>query len=113
MLEVWQSYMDARPTEKRLVNTMRASMPKMEDDRKTLTIVVENELQRVLMEEEKPILLPYLHKQLKNDFITLNVTVNSGEGSPRTWTDREVYQHLLEHNPQMADFVKEMDLRLS
>ena len=105
--------MDARPTEKRLVNTMRASMPKMEDDRKTLTIVVENELQRVLMEEEKPILLPYLHKQLKNDFITLNVTVNSGEGSPRTWTDLEVYQHLLEHNPQIADFVKEMDLRLS
>ncbi|MDE6542999.1 MAG: DNA polymerase III subunit gamma/tau [Muribaculaceae bacterium] len=111
--EVWQDYMDARPSEKRLVNTMRASMPKIGDDTTTLTIVVENELQRVMMEEEKSRLLPYLHKNLNNDFVTLNVEVNAGEGNPRTWTDREVYQHLLEKNPQMADFVKELDLRLS
>ncbi len=111
--EVWQGYMDARPSEKRLVNTMRASLPKIGDDTTTLTIVVENELQRVMMEEEKSRLLPYLHKNLNNDFVTLNVEVNAGEGNPRTWTDREVYQHLLEKNPQMADFVKELDLRLS
>lgn len=111
--EVWQGYMDARPSEKRLVNTMRASMPKIGDDTTTLTIVVENELQRAMMEEEKARLLPYLHKNLNNDFVTLNVEVNAGEGNPRTWTDREVYQHLLENNPQMADFVKEFDLRLS
>ncbi|MDE6644600.1 MAG: DNA polymerase III subunit gamma/tau [Muribaculaceae bacterium] len=111
--EVWQDYMDARPSEKRLVNTMRASMPKIGDDTTTLTIIVENELQRVMMEEEKSRLLPYLHKNLNNDFVTLNVEVNAGEGNPRTWTDREVYQHLLEKNPQMADFVKELDLRLS
>lgn len=111
--ELWQAYMDARPTEKRLVNTMRASAPTIGDDMTTLTIVVENELQRTLMEEEKARLLPYLHKNLGNDFVTLNIEVNAGEGSPRTWTDREVYQHMLEQNPQMADFVKEMDLRLS
>lgn len=111
--EVWQGYMDARPSEKRLVNTMRASMPKIGDDTTTLTIVVENELQRAMMEEEKARLLPYLHKNLNNDFVTLNVEVNAGEGNPRTWTDREVYQHLLENNPQMADFIKEFDLRLS
>ena len=111
--EVWQGYMDARPSEKRLVNTMRASIPKIGDDTTSLTIVVENELQRAMMEEEKARLLPYLHKSLNNDFVTLNVEVNSGDGNPRTWTDREVYQHLLEKNPQMADFVKELDLRLS
>lgn len=111
--EVWQRYMDERPTEKRLVNTMRASMPSIGSDMTTLTIVVENELQRSLMEEEKARLIPYLHKNLDNDFVTLDVKVNAGDGSPRTWTDREVYMHLLEKNPQMADFIKEMDLRLS
>ena len=111
--EVWQCYMDERPTEKRLVNTMRASMPSIGSDMTTLTIVVENELQRSLMEEEKARLIPYLHKNLDNDFVTLDVKVNAGDGSPRTWTDREVYMHLLEKNPQMADFIKEMDLRLS
>lgn len=111
--DVWQSYIDEHPTEKRLVNTMRAAMPSIGDDCTTLTIVVENELQRAMMEEEKGRLLPYLHKNLRNDFVKLNVDVNVGTGSPRTWTDREVYQHLLEQNPQMADFVKELDLHLS
>ena len=111
--EIWQKYMDERPSEKRLINTMRTSKPTIGEDFCSLNAIVENELQRSLLEEEKERLLPYLCKNLENDFITLNISVNTGNGSPHTWTDREVFQHMLEKHPQMADFIKEMDLRLS
>lgn len=100
----WQRFMDARPTERILVNTMRASFPQLKEGRSYL-MKVENEKQSELMMQSMPRLLAFVRDALRNDYFTLAVEINQGESSPHTWNDREVMDHMLETIPALNEFV--------
>ena len=100
----WQRFMDARPTERILVNTMRASFPQCKEGRNYL-MMVENEKQSELMAQAMPELLSFIRDALRNDHFTLAVEINQGEASPHTWNDREVMDHMLETIPALSEFV--------
>jgi hypothetical protein len=73
---------------------------------------VENDIQQNLLNEARPGLLAHLHDALKNDHINFRVDVNQGEAPPETWNERQLYNHMIEHSPAFADFVKKMRLKL-
>jgi len=107
----WQSFMKANPTCHILVNTMRASYPALvEGD--TYRVMVENEKQREEMETHMTSILSTLHDATSNDNIRIVIEINQGESSPHTWNEREVLQHMVEHNPEMRDFIESLQLSI-
>lgn len=101
--------MDARPTERILVNTMRASFPQCKDGTSYI-MMVENEKQAELMMQSMPELLAFVRDAVRNDNFTLEVEINQGEASPHTWNDREVMNHMLETIPALSEFVENFKL---
>lgn len=108
----WSAFMDAHPSEHILVNTMRMAAPSRMDGDKHL-LVVENPTQEEVLNRAMPELLKYLHDSLSNDFITFVIEQNKGEALPHTWNEKEVFAHMIQSSPQVADFVKKFNLTLS
>lgn len=113
LLAQWRAYCDARPTQHLLINTMRTALPMaVADTEHRYELVVENPVQESLLNDEMPSLLRHLRNTLRNDAITLHVTVNEGAGAVRTWSDREIFKQLLETNPHLADLTRTLRLSL-
>lgn len=109
--KTWETYMSEHPTEKVLVNTMRASRPRIEDVTRIITRV-ENEVQHELMLQHREAIEGRLRDAARNDKITLEVEVNAGETSPMTWSDRQIYSKMLEEHPDLKEFVDAYGLTL-
>ncbi|MBD5253715.1 MAG: DNA polymerase III subunit gamma/tau [Barnesiella sp.] len=107
----WQDFMNARPTERILVNTMRASFPDRIDGH-SYRIKVENEKQEELLSQHMPELIGELRNALSNDNITLKIEINQGEASPHTWNDREVVAYVQQTVPALNDFIETFKLTL-
>ena len=107
----WQDFMNARPTERILVNTMRASFPDRIDGH-SYRIKVENEKQEELLNQHMPELIGELRNALSNDNITLKIEINQGEASPHTWNDREVVAYVQQTVPALNDFIETFKLTL-
>lgn len=109
---MWEAFIGANPTAHILTNTMRASRPKLVE-RTRFVVAVENEKQVETLNSAASTLLQYLRTRLRNDNITFEVIVNTGESSPRTWNAREVYQHMLEEHPALKEFVDIFKMNLN
>ena len=109
--DAWFKFMNARPTEHILVNTMRASEPvQVEGD--SFKITVENRVQTDMMISMKPTIEAFMRDCLKNDFWSMTVEENQGIGSPRTWNEREVLEKLIEENENVRKLVSTFKLTL-
>lgn len=109
---MWDAYIGANPTAHILINTMRASRPKLVEKAR-FVVTVANAKQIEIMNQAAPSLLEYLRRKLKNDDITFEVIENDGESAPRTWNNREVYHHMLENHPALKAFVEEFKMKLN
>lgn len=109
--KVWQDFINANPSQHILINTMRASFPIDKGD-DTYCIMVENEMQRSVVEQTMPQLLKFVRDALKNDRFKLTIELNQGSSSPHTWNEREVYDHMLQSIPQLRGFVDDLGLTL-
>lgn len=111
VMEAWASFMSARPKEVVLCNTMRACTPvHVEGDK--YKIVVENPGQHEMMTNILTDLYPHMRNCLDNDYWELIIDENRGEGSPMTWNDREILNHMLEENAHVRQFVNAFKLSL-
>lgn len=109
--EAWYAFMDSRPGEHILVNTMRASMPvQVEGDR--FKIVVENRVQTEMMSSMTPTIEVFMRERLKNDCWSMAVEENQGVGSPQTWNEREILTKLIEDNENVRKLVSALKLTL-
>lgn len=109
--KAWQDFMNSRPTERILVNTMRASFPeRIEGDKYKMK--VENEKQAELMTQAMPALLNEIRDSLSNDRFSLTIEINQGQSSPHTWNDREVMAYVQEKVPALNDFINTFKLTL-
>ncbi|MDE5608226.1 MAG: DNA polymerase III subunit gamma/tau [Muribaculaceae bacterium] len=109
----WGEYMAQRPTERILVNTMRACPPQPVEGKPDLFVItVENPAQRDLMTDQLPSLLKHIHDSLGNDLIAFEIAINEGVSSPATWNEREVIAYMQESSPAVAEFFKKFKLTL-
>ena len=105
----WDRYMAEHPSETILVHTMRSCRPqRVEGDRWNVT--VENAAQLDKMTLALPMLLAALRNAVSNDNVTLDLSVNEGEPSPEAWNEREILDHMIEHIPDMHNFLTEFRL---
>lgn len=109
--KVWQDFINANPTQHILINTMRASFP-TQTEGDTYSIMVENEMQRSVVEQASPQLLKFVRDAIQNDNFTLTTEINQGESSPHTWSEREVLDHMVESIPELRNFIDDLNLTL-
>ena len=109
--DAWYKFINERPTEHILINTMRASEPvQVEGD--SFKITVENRVQTDMMMSMKSTIEMFMRDCLKNDCWTMTVEENQGVGSPRTWNEREVLDKLIEENESVRKLVSTFKLTL-
>ncbi len=109
--KVWMEYVEAHPTERILINTMKASLPeKKEGD--LYKIAVDDTIQIETINDAKPDILAFIHDKLSNDSIDFTVEQRVGEAPPSTWTQREVLQHMLEKQPQLGKLISDFGLSI-
>lgn len=111
VLSAWRAFMANNPTEKVLINTMRASEP-IKVDGDNYKIIVENQNQHEKILEKLRDIYDYIHDRINNDYWTLNIEENKGVSSPATWTEREVFNYTMETDAKFKNLVAKLKLRL-
>lgn len=116
LLQEWESFMNANPKAHLLFNTMRAHRPTPADNTSSpemFVITVVNPGQVEVLSREKGRLLEHLRNALGNDFIDFRIELDENAASPTAWSDREVLNHLVETNPNLARFINDFKFTLS
>lgn len=111
--KAWQAYIDANPTQRIVVNTMRACVPtRVSADSTQYIMRVENTIQVEQMKAMMPQLMQYMHNALSNDRIHIDFEVADVSESPMSWDQREVLAHILENHPTLRSAIESFDFKL-
>lgn len=108
----WQAYIASHPRAVILTNTMRAAPPVLVEGVRYV-MSVENEAQRDIINTNMADILGSMRNALSNDFITIDVVINTGVSSPATWTERELIAHFREKYPGFSSYVEALQLVLT
>ncbi len=112
MLEAWNKYIEAHPSEKVIVNTMRTALPKRVND--TLyEIYVENVGQVEFIKARQTEIVEFLRQQLSNDMVAIDVKVNESGPAPKFWSPREIVEDMAQRNPEVRNMIQELGLSLA
>ncbi len=107
----WENFLQSNPSAHILANTMRTCRPRrLQDD--TFIVPVESPAQQQTIETCMQDIRSYICNKLANDLIRFNVEIIEGEGSPRTWTEKEVLAHMLDENPSIRNLMDTLKLSL-
>ena len=113
MLAAWNEYIEKHPTEKVIINTMRAALPTRIND--TLyEIQVENVGQVEFIKTRQTEIVEFLRQRLDNDMVAIDIKVSEVQGTNKKfWTSREVIEDMVQRNPQVRDMVQKLGLSLA
>ena len=82
-------------------------------DEKTIELVIHNQSQNNLLQEEKQRLMDYLRKQLNNFQLQLLTRIEERAGTDDVaYTNKERYLKMVEKNPDLEEFRKQLGLEL-
>ena len=109
--KAWMEYVDAHPTERILINTMKAALPEKKEGN-LYKIAVDDTIQIDTINESKQDILTFLHDKLSNDAIDFVIEQRVGEAPPSTWTQREVLRHMIEKQPQLNRLISDFGLTI-
>lgn len=107
----WQSYMQTHDAARLLVNIMRNCLP-MKVSADNFRIEVENDIQLNLINENLTDIVSFIRGSLHNDNFKLETSIKDGPSSPKTWTEREVFEHMKRTNPEFNNLVDQLKLTL-
>lgn len=108
----WETYIARHQEAKLLIHTMRNCRPAATKDPNRFLVTVESQPQVETLRGSMYDILQAIHSQLANDLITIDIDINLGEGAPETWSEREVYAHMLEKHPAIRHLAKSLRLTL-
>ncbi|MBP3738514.1 MAG: DNA polymerase III subunit gamma/tau [Muribaculaceae bacterium] len=112
LIEAWKGYIKAHPHEQVVINTMLMAEPQRVDDT-TYEIYVENQGQISFMQSCMHSIMEFLHNELNNDMLALNVKLNENVTEKRIWTPREIVENIKQHNPKFNKFLIDFQLGLA
>lgn len=108
----WETYIHTHPTAQILINTMRASPPRL-DSKTHFNVFVQNQMQLNLMEANKCELTAYLRDALQNDLIGFDIAVQTGDLPRHTLSDHELLSAMVKDYPVLGNLIDDFKLRLS
>lgn len=107
----WDAFAAARPTERILINTMRACRPKnMGND--TYDVALENDIQTAEFRNQLPGLLAHIRNAISNDNFTITLSINTSGPAPTIWNDREILAHITSVSPEIVKLIDKFNLKL-
>jgi len=110
LINTWQAYLSQiKDHKKNTFSLLNRTTPKIIDNEK-IEIFVENKVAELEIINEKKEMLPYLRKNLKNSFISLNVILNRKEVEIKAYTDQEKFEEMAEKNPSLNKLKQELYL---
>lgn len=110
-MEVWNSYIETVPEQKILVSAMRSALPTRRDNLE-FDVIVDHPAQVQAFELAMPKLLAYLRENLHNDFLSVKAIVNPEKEAPKYLSAEEFLKKTVSVNPQLGQFLKDMDIEL-
>lgn len=111
-MSAWETYISTHPKAHILINTMRASAPRLVE-RCRFMVVVQNQKQLELMEANRPDILHFLHDSLQNDNVTFDISINEGSSPRHTLSDHELFDSMRKEYPVLQSLIEDFSLRLS
>ncbi|MGS2760841.1 DNA polymerase III subunit gamma/tau [Sinomicrobium sp. M5D2P9] len=111
MQEAWDNYvkMMNEKGKKIIASNLATDRPKLKND-KTIWIELPNDTMKKEVERDQFPLMEYLKTELRNHFISLQVTVNEKIERKYAFTPQEKYVKLVQTNPLIETLRKEFDL---
>lgn len=106
----WQSYINQMPIEQKALAVRMQGMRVLLLDPHTFEMVVDNELLAREYIEIKPHIEAFMRRELKNDFIQLNVRVSEPDENVKVFTKTEKFQVMAEKNKALYELKNEFGL---
>lgn len=105
----WNLFIDRNGAEYLLVNAMRMASPVHVSDN-TFRIAQSN-IHLGYIREHLQRLTKYVRDSVNNDNVVFELQEVS-EDSPLAWNDRELIRHIIENNPDVGQFLTDLDLHI-
>jgi DNA polymerase III subunit gamma/tau len=108
--KVWNAFSSSiKEDQPRLATTLTSAIPLLKEEF-IIEFSVSNSLQQDAIKNYKHVLLPFLHKELKNSKITLDVTVSQQESKSMLYSDEDKYRHMVQKNPALGRLKQQFNL---
>ncbi|HHU25866.1 MAG TPA: DNA polymerase III subunit gamma/tau [Bacteroidales bacterium] len=112
LVTAWKAYAEQLDKEKLLKNTMSLYLPTMKGDT-LFEVAVNTELNKQYITDNSASILAFLREQLKNDDVSMTITIAEGEAVIRPATPRDIFNDMAEQNPSLQKLSDEFGLELS
>ena len=112
LVAAWLEYAEMLTKEKLLKNTMSLCLPKMKGDT-LFDVEVNTELNKQYFADHSRPILTFLREKLKNDDITMTLSIAEGNAIKRPVTSHEIFEEMVEKNPSLQKLSDEFGLELS
>ncbi|MGI6572424.1 MAG: DNA polymerase III subunit gamma/tau [Fermentimonas sp.] len=112
LVTAWKAYAVQLNEEKLLKNTMMLYLPKMKGET-LFEVAVNTELNKQYITDNSASILAFLREQLKNDDVSMAITIAEGEAIKRPATPRDIFNDMAEQNPSLKKLSDEFGLELS
>ncbi len=111
--EVWRRYTRLHDKQPR-IHTIYKNHPPILEGNSVLLIKVRNTTQEHELNKERPNILSYLRRELRNAGVTIKfeITQEEDKNSQKAFTVADKYKQMAEKNPALAMFRKEFNLDL-
>ena len=107
----WDAYAAERPTERILINTMRACRPRSTGN-DTYDVALENDIQTAEFRNHLPGLLAHIRNAISNDSFNITLSLNESGPAPTIWNDREILAHITSVSPEIVKLIDRFNLKL-
>lgn len=107
----WDAYAAERPTERILINTMRACRPRNTGN-DTYDVALENDIQTAEFRNHLPGLLAHIRNAISNDSFNITLSLNESGPAPTIWNDREILAHITSVSPEIVKLIDRFNLKL-
>ena len=114
LIEKWNEYANNQKAagKYQLFTTLTYRTPVLIENN-YIEVEIQNQSQEHLMVEERQELIDFLRKQLNNYQLQLRTRLNeAGKNENEAYTNKEKYQQMVEKNPELEDFRKQLGLEL-
>ena len=108
----WIGYANDHSEHVILVQSMRSSLPVLQEDGVSFDVTLLSDGQRKEMEGVRPDIMKYLSDKLENDNLKMNIVMSKMEGPLKIKTQSELWRELVETNSDVADLVERLQLTL-
>ncbi len=112
LINAWNEYADNLNIEKLLKNTMSLYKPTLVSE-VLFEVKVNSELNKEYLTSNGESLLTFLREKVKNDNLTMTIKIAKGNVIKKALTSREIFDEMVEKNPNLQNLSDEFGLELS